>query len=249
MRAQAVVVGEGRVGGHDFGVRDVDACDGLFLDGDVDVLNLLDRLVAVDGRIDQRVVEIEHRLLRSLVPGAGVVGELSVELGIGAERIEECGLVVGAAAHPAVGDAGPGRDRIALRDDILGGAGNLEKFVRVAAGAGIGRRGEHVLGLGIVQRVIEQGDRGNRIAERRVLRHIGDALAIDVDFAPVPQGLDELSPGERALLAFDNRFGGVRHGAIRDPVHGWRSCRPRERQPTRPVVERSLEPTASYRQE
>jgi hypothetical protein len=54
----------------------VDAGVGLLLDGDVDVLDLLDRLVAVDRRIDQGVVEIEHRLLPALVPGAGVAGNL-----------------------------------------------------------------------------------------------------------------------------------------------------------------------------
>ena len=128
------------------------------------------------------------------MPGAGVVGELAVELGIGAERVEECGLVVGAAAHPAVGDAGPGGDRIALRDHVLARARDLEEFVRVAAGAGVGRRGEHVLGLGIVQRVIELGDRDSRIAERRVLRDVGDALAVDVDFAPVRAGTRRTQP-------------------------------------------------------
>ena len=117
------------------------------------------------------------------------------------------------------------------------GAGNLEELVRVAAGAGIGRRGQHVLGLGIVQRVIEQGDGGNRIAEGRMRRDIFDPVAVDVDFAPVAQGLEELSPGERAFLAFENCFGGLRHGAIRNPVHGWRNGRPCERKPTRPAVQ------------
>ena len=117
--AEEIVMGQRRVGGHHLGAGDVDAGVGLLLDGDVDVLDLLDRLVAVDRRIDEGVVEIEHGLLRALVPGARVVGELAVELGIGAERVEECGLVVGAAAHPAVGDARPGGDRVALRDHFL----------------------------------------------------------------------------------------------------------------------------------
>ena len=117
--AEEIVVGEGRVGGHHLGAGDVDAGVRLLLDGDVDVLHLLDRLVAVDGRIDQRVVEIEHGLLAALVPGARVAGELAVELGVGAQRVEERGLVVGAAAHPAVGDARPGGDGVALGDDVL----------------------------------------------------------------------------------------------------------------------------------
>ena len=84
--------------------------------GDVDVLHLLDRFGAVDGRIDERVVDVEHGFLAAHVPGARVVGELAVELGVGAQRVEEGRLVVGAAAHPAVGDAGPGGDGVALLD-------------------------------------------------------------------------------------------------------------------------------------
>jgi hypothetical protein len=59
------------------------------------IFDLFDRLVAVYRRVDQCVVEIEHRLLSPLVPGAGVVGELTVELRIRTERVEEGGLVVG----------------------------------------------------------------------------------------------------------------------------------------------------------
>ena len=53
-----------RIGGDHLGAGDVDAGVGLLLDGDVDVLDLLDRLVAVDRRIDQRVIEKQHRFLR-----------------------------------------------------------------------------------------------------------------------------------------------------------------------------------------
>ena len=117
--AEEIVVGQRRIGGDHFGAGDVDPGVGFLLNGDVDVFDLFDRLVAVDRRIDQRVVEIEHRLLRALVPGARVVGELAVKLGVGAERVEEGGLVVGAAAEPAVGDARPGGDGVALRDDVF----------------------------------------------------------------------------------------------------------------------------------
>jgi len=91
------------IGRHHFGAGDIDAGVGFFLNGDVDVLDLFDRLVAVDRRIDQRVVELEHGFLRALVPGPRIVGEFAVEAGIGAERIEKSRLVVRAAAHPAIG--------------------------------------------------------------------------------------------------------------------------------------------------
>jgi hypothetical protein len=117
--AEEIVVGKSRVGRHHLGAGHVDAGVRLLLDGDVDVLHLLDRLVAVNGRIDECVVQIEHGLLAALVPGARVAGELAVEIGVGAKRVEECRLVVGAAAHPPIGDAGPGGDRVALGDDVL----------------------------------------------------------------------------------------------------------------------------------
>ena len=62
---------------------------------------------------------------------------------------------------------------------------HLEEFVGIAAGAGIGRRGEHVLGRLVVQRVIKQRDRARRIAERRMLGDVLDALAVDIDLAAV----------------------------------------------------------------
>ena len=199
--AEEVVVRERRVGRHHLGAGDVDAGIRLLLDGDVDVLHLLGRLGAVDGRIDERVVDVQHGLLAAHVPGAGIVGELAVELGVGAQRVEEGRLVVGAAAHPAVGDARPGGDGVALGDHILARAGGLEEAVRVAAGAGVGGGRQHLLGLGIVQRVIELGDRDSRIAERWMLGDVLDALAVDVDLAAVAQRLQVLRSRERALLS------------------------------------------------
>ena len=203
-----------RVGGDDLGAGDVDAGVGLLLDGDVDVLHLLDRFVAVDRRIDEGVVEEQHRFLAALVPGAGVVGELAIELGIGAERVDERGLVVGAPAQPAIGEARPGGDGVALGDDVLAAVRDLEEFMGVAARAGIGRCGEHVLGLLGVQGIVEQRHRGRRIAESRMRGDVLDPLAIDVDVAAVAQRLQEFRPGERAILTGDDRLGMLRHGVL-----------------------------------
>ena len=209
--AEEIVIGQRRIGGDDLGAGHIDAGVGLLLDGDIDVLDLFDRLVAVDRRIDQRVVEEQHGFLAALVPGARIVGELAVELGIGAERVEERRLVIGAPAEPAVSDARPGGDGVALRDHVLAALRHLEEFVGVAAGAGIGRRGEHVLGRLVVQRVVEQRDGAGRIAERRMFGDVLDALAVDVDLAVVLERLQEFGAGERALLAGDDRFGVVGH--------------------------------------
>ena len=200
-----------RIGGHHLGARDVDAGVGLLLDGDVDVLHLLDRLVAIDRRIDQGMIEEQHRLLAALVPSAGIVGELAVEVGIGAERVDEGRLVVGAAAEPAIGDARPSGDGVALRDHILAAVRDLEEFVGIAARTGIGRRGQHVLGFLGVQRIVEQRHRSRRIAKGRMGGDVLHPLAVDVNFAAVAQRLQEFRSGERAVLSGDDRFGMLRH--------------------------------------
>ena len=56
--------------------------------------------------------------------------------------------------------------------DLLARPGGLEEAMRVAAGAGVGGRCQGVLGAGIVQRIIELGDRDGRVAEGRVLGDI-----------------------------------------------------------------------------
>ena len=61
--AKKIVMGQRRIGRDHFGARNIDTGVGLFLDGDVDILDLFGRLVAVDRWIDQCVVEIEHRFL------------------------------------------------------------------------------------------------------------------------------------------------------------------------------------------
>jgi hypothetical protein len=76
-------------------------------------------------------------------------------------------------------------DGVALRDQILARARGAEEFVGVAAGAGVGRRGQDALGFLGMQRVIEPGDLARGIAERRVRGDVLDPFAIDVDFAAI----------------------------------------------------------------
>ena len=87
--------------------------------------------------------------------------------------------------------------------------------MRVAAGAGVGRCGQHVPGLGGVQRIVELGGGGCRVAESGMRGHVLHALAINIDLAPVAQGFQELRSGKGALFAFENGFWTIRHRLVR----------------------------------
>ena len=76
-------------------------------------------------------------------------------------------------------------------------------------------RGQHILGLGIVQGVVDLGDGGGGVAEGGMRGDVLHALAVGVDLAPVAQRLEILRPREWALLAFENIFGVLGHGSIR----------------------------------
>jgi hypothetical protein len=182
-----VGVRERRAGGHHLRARDDEPVVGLVLDVHADVGDLVGRQVAVDRRVDDRVVEVQDALLGVAVPAARVVLERRVEVRVGAERAEERGLVVGRAAHPAVDEALPGGDRVARLDELLGARGRPEERVRPPAVAGVGGHAQDAFGLGRVERVVERGDRARPVAERRVGRDVGDALAVHVDLAAVAQ--------------------------------------------------------------
>src|SRR5439155_677005 len=92
----------------------------------------------LDGRLDVGAVQIEDARLRGAVPAARVLLIRRVVLGVGTERREEGRLVIGRPAHPAVGQARPGGDRVARGDQIGGAHGSTEISVRVAPRAGIG---------------------------------------------------------------------------------------------------------------
>src|SRR5207248_6051339 len=123
------------------------------------------------------------------------VGVRRVVIRVGAKRRQKRGLVVGAAADPAVRAARPLGDRVATADELLGVFRRLEKFVREAAVAGIGRRREDVLALGIVQRVVEPRQHARGIAKRGVRRDVFYALAVNPDLASVAQAFEILLTG------------------------------------------------------
>ena len=148
------VVGERGAGRHHLGAGDDDTGIRLLLHVAVDVAHFLRRAVAVDGRMDDGVVDERHALLREAVPALGVFLPGRIELGVGAERAEEGRLVVWRAAEPAVAELGPLGDRVAAGHQLLDGLGALEVGVRHAAVAGVGRHQQLGAMLGVVQRVV-----------------------------------------------------------------------------------------------
>jgi len=63
--------------------------------------------------------------------------------------------------------------------------------------AGIGLDDEDVLLGRIVQGVVEPGDHAGGVAERRMGRHVRDALPVDVDLASIPEALQILLTRKR----------------------------------------------------
>ena len=92
------------------------------------------------------------------------------------------------------------RDGVALADQVLARVRDAEEFVGEPARAGVGRAGQHVLLLGIVQRIVEPRDGARGIAERRMRGDVLDPLAVDIDFAAVAQAFEIFLAGERPPL-------------------------------------------------
>ncbi len=155
------------------------------------------RDVAVDRRVDDRMVDIGHPLLAVAVPAPRVLLVGGVEIGIGPERGEKGRLVVGRAAEPAPGQPRPGGDRVAPGDQLLGGARRDE--IAMGEAAPFGRAGQHPLPFPVVfvQRVIEAGDHPRGVAEGRVLGDVLDALAVDPDLPAVVEAVEKFLAGVR----------------------------------------------------
>src|SRR4029077_17584100 len=100
-------------------------------------------LIAVYRRVDDGVVNEADFLLHLLVPTAGVLLKRLIEFGVGAESGQKRSLVIGAAAHPAVRQARPFRNRIARADQLFGIACSPVKPVCETAAAGVGFRAQY----------------------------------------------------------------------------------------------------------
>ncbi len=192
-------MGEGGVGGHHLSAADNDAALDFLINRDEYVLDLIHRLVAVNGRIDDGVVEVEAGFLDALVPGTGVLLEATVELGVGAQGAAEGGLVVRGATHPAVGQPRPFGNGIALLAQVTGGTSEAEELVGVTAVAGIGLPAQLVLGGRVVQGVVEFGHGRRGVTKGGVCGHVLDAIAVDVDLAVVPEAGEVLGTCQGAI--------------------------------------------------
>ena len=207
------VVGQHRSGRHHLGARYDDAGVGLLLHVAADVAHLVRRPVAIDRRMNDRVIDEGHALLAELVPAPRILLIRIVEVGIGAERRQKRRLVVRCAAHPAIGELRPFGDGVAAGDRLLERLRRLEESVGHPAIAGVGRQQDLVLALGVVQRIVKPRHHFRGVAERRVLGDVLDALAVDVDLAVVGQRGEIIRAGLRGRnfdLACGLRLGGKR---------------------------------------
>src|SRR5581483_1182034 len=117
--------------------------------------------------------------------------------------------------HPAVGHARPMGDGVALLDQLVTRTRGAEEPVSEAAGAGVGLAGEKLLGLAVMQRVVKPRDRARGIAKSRMRRDVGDALAVDIDFAAVAQALEIFGAGKGPALGADSVLAfGPNHGSL-----------------------------------
>ena len=155
----------------------------LSLDVHADVGDLVRRAVAVDRRMDDRVVDVGDALLAVAVPALRVLG-VGVERGIRTERAQERRLVVRRAPEPAVGEPLPRGDRVATGNGLRGVLRRSKVGVSFAA-ARVGRNEVLRALLGVVKRIVETGEHAGRVTERRMLARLLHALAVDVDLSAV----------------------------------------------------------------
>ena len=152
--AEEIVMRQRCRGRHHLGARHMNTGVGLLVDGYKDVLHLIRRFVAVDRRIDDRMVHKTDAFLHPLVPSPRVPRVITPERGIGAECVHQRGFVVWRAAHPTVGHTRPSGNRVALPDEVLSRPGDPEELVGITAGARIRRTGQFIPLRVVVQRII-----------------------------------------------------------------------------------------------
>ena len=187
---------------HDLRPRYDQAFVRLLLDVNADVGDFVRRAVAIDGRMDDRVIDERNALLAEAIPITRVRLIRVIELSVGAERGEERGLVVGRAADPTISEARPFGDRVAAGDQVVHRLGRFEKGMREAAVAGVARQEQFMLAAVVVQRVVEARDHPCGVAKSRMRRDVPDALAVDIDFAPIAQLLEIFLAGHRRKAGF-----------------------------------------------
>ncbi len=138
------------------------------------------------------MVQKERALLRHAIPAFGVFLIGFIKIGIGPQRGQKGGLIIGATAHPTVNDPLPLGDGVPSLDHFVPVAAGFEKFVRITARAGICLTGQDIFGLRRVQGIIHAGNHARAVAEGRMGGHIFDLLAINPNLSPIAQAFQIL---------------------------------------------------------
>ena len=148
--------------------------------------------MAVDRWIDDGVVKVQAGFLNAGVPVAGVLFKLTIKFWVSTQRTAKRGFVVRSTPHPAVAQARPFGDGIALLAQVIGTSRDAEKLVGIAAAAGVGTPAQGVLQFGFVQRIVHLGDRSGCVAKSWMRSHVFNTLTVNIDFAAVLQALQIL---------------------------------------------------------
>jgi hypothetical protein len=101
--------------------------------------------IPIHWRMNDGMVQEEHLLLCLLVPGQGIGLVRRIKRGIGPQGAEKGAFVIWRAPQPAIGQACPGRDRIACRELLFPGIWGPEIAVGIATGASVCGYGEHLV--------------------------------------------------------------------------------------------------------
>jgi hypothetical protein len=144
-----VVVRQGGTRGDDLRAGDDEAGVRLLLDVDADVGVLVSRSGAVDRRMDDRMIQEQHALLRFAVPAAGVLLVRREELCVGPERGEKRRFVVRGSAHESICEPLPAGDGVARDGEPFLRLRRAKEGMGEAAVAGVGLAGEDRRELGI----------------------------------------------------------------------------------------------------
>ena len=159
--------------------------------------------VAVHRGIDQGMVQERHALLGILVPVQSITGVIAEIFRVESQGQHQAGLVVRGTPHPAVGQAGPLGDRLALRNHVLAGFRHFKIGMRKTAVTGIRIGAQVRVLLIIMQRVVKAGHHPGGIAKGRVFRHVRDPLPVDPDLPVVLQVLEKFRAGIGAYVVGD----------------------------------------------
>src|SRR5262245_25985889 len=129
--------------------------------------------------MDDRVVDERDAFLRVPIPSTRVLLKRCVEVGVGAERREEGGLVVRRPSEPAVCQTRKTGNRIPCRELFLGVRWRLEVTMCKPAPLRRGTQNAAAARVVLMKRVVQTRQHASAIPKRRMFRDLLDPLAVD----------------------------------------------------------------------